>query len=143
MLSLFAQNKPAGSPFERPELIWASAGLAAALLVGAIAIYLVDKWRRREALLDKESGLELSDFRAMIERGEITKPEYDRLRQKVADRVKKPEAAPVEAAPATGQPATPPAVAGPFPAGYFDDPTTSPPANPPPPDAPGAAAPPA
>jgi len=143
MFSLFAQTKPAGSPFDRPELIWGSAGLAGALFVGAIVIYLVDKWRRREALMDKEAGLELTDFRAMFERGEITKPEYDRLRQKVADRVKKPAEPAATAAPATGQPATPPAVAGPFPPGYFDDPTTSPPANPPPPEAPGAAAPPA
>lgn len=137
MFSLFAQNKAAGSPFDRPELIWASVGLAAALLFGAIAIYLVDKWRRRELIRDREEGLELTDFRGMFERGEITKPEYDRLRQKVADRSKGGSTSP----PGTTSP--PNFVPGPFPEGFFDDPTTSPPGNSPPPPTAGGTAPPA
>ena len=35
-LALFAQIKPAGSPFERPEIIWGSVALAGALLVGGL-----------------------------------------------------------------------------------------------------------
>jgi hypothetical protein len=127
-LALFAQQpqqKPAGSPFDRPELIWGSVGLAAALFIGAVVIYLVDKWRRQTAMEDKESGLELSDFRAMLESGQISKEEYERLRLKVANRVKKSEtapAAPVVPPPATNPPVNPPPVPGPFPPEYFDDP---------------------
>jgi hypothetical protein len=133
LLSLFAQgNRPSGSPFDRPEIIWGSAGLAAALLAGAVVVYLVDRWRKREALRDRETGTELTGFRAMYERGEITEQEYARLRQKVAERVKSVPAAagpaPTGATPPdppTG-PATPPtagpAIPGPFPPGYFDDP---------------------
>jgi hypothetical protein len=139
-LALLAQQKPAGSPFDRPELLWGSAGLAGALLVGAVVIYLVDKWRKQTALADRQTGLELTDFRAMFESGEITKAEYDRLRLKVAERVKQAEAATVADASARTAVAAPPAVAAPFPPGYFDDPTTSPPASPPPP---GGTAPPA
>lgn len=121
MYSLLAQTKPAGSPFDRPELIWGSAGLVAALLVGAVVIFLVDRWRKREAMADREQGLELTDFRGMFERGEISKEEYETLRLKVATRVKPPEASPA----APNPPAAPP-VAGPFPPEYFDDPPVTP-----------------
>src|SRR5438094_295208 len=120
-LALFAQNKPAGSPFDRPEIIWGSVGLAAALFAGAMVIYLVDRWRKQAALAERESGLELTDFRAMFESGEITEAEYNRLRLKVANRVKNPGgiAPGVQAAEesATPNPPVGPAIAGPFPPG--------------------------
>ena len=74
----------------------------------------------------------------------ITEAEYNRLRLRVANRVKNP-AAIVLAVPATVP--NPPAnsqsspVPGPFPPGYFDDPPTSPPTNSPPPGAPGGTSP--
>jgi hypothetical protein len=151
LLALFAQapTKAKGSPFDRPELLWGAAGLAGALLVGAVAIYLVDKWRKRAALEDRESAGELTSFRAMYERGEITEAEYNRLRQKVADRVKKPAATTAASPTLNGSaaatvdvppqaPAPGPAVPGPFPPGYFDDP---PPTGPTPPPSPGGGTP--
>lgn len=138
---LFAQaGRPAGSPLERPEIIWGSAGLAGALLVGAVVVYFVDRWRKRAATEDaRQAGEELTSFRAMYERGEITEAEYNRLRLKVADRVKKAPAAPAGGTTPPG-PTTGPAVAGPFPTGYFDDP---PPNGAAPPGPPGGSAPPA
>ena len=139
-LVLFAQNKPTDSPFNRPEIIWGSIGLAGALLVGAAVIYLVDKWRKQAAMADREAGLELTDFRAMYERGEITEVEYNKLRLRVAGRVKNTPAPSANGTPPPPSPPAPP-VAGPFPPGYFDDPPTSPPSNPPPSGAPGGTAP--
>ncbi|HEY3788875.1 MAG TPA: hypothetical protein VGL71_08475 [Urbifossiella sp.] len=140
-LLLFAQKKPAGSPFDRSEMIWGSVGLAGSLLVGAIAIYLVDRWRKRSNLAaEREAGLELTDFRAMFESGEITEAEYNKLRLKVADRVKKPAPGAASSGETAGNPPALP-VAGPFPPGYFDDPLTSPPRNSPPPEAPGGTVP--
>lgn len=136
LLVLFAQNKAAGSPLDRPEFLWGSVGLVAALIAGAVVIYLVDKWRKQEAMAGKSSGGELTDFRAMFERGELTEAEYNKLREKVASRVKpKPGTAP--AGPSPGAPPS----AGPFPEGYFDDPPTSPPTGLPPPSSPGGTAP--
>ncbi|MFO0803936.1 MAG: hypothetical protein U0791_12550 [Gemmataceae bacterium] len=124
MLFLLAQQKAAGSPFDRPDFLWGMAGLAAALVAGAIAIVLVDRWRKRAAMTDLLAGEELTDYRGMLERGEITKEEYEKLRLKVARRVKPEEATPANPdAPAN----PPPPAAGPFPPGYFDDP---PPATP-------------
>ena len=125
---------PPGDLFDRPEFWWGTGGLVAALIAGAVVISYVDRWRKRQALADQaESGEELTGFRAMFERGEITEAEYAKLRQKVAARVKTPAkpAAGGEAAagadPTAAPPAAPgrPGVTGPLPDDYFDDPPPS------------------
>jgi hypothetical protein len=114
-LSLFAQAGRADKdPFRQPEVIWGTAGLAVALLVGALVIWLVDRWRKK-ATQTGHTAEELTDFRAMYERGEITEEEYAKLRVRVSGRVKQPPA------PAPG-PAPPPAAG-----------EGTPPQNPPPP----------
>jgi hypothetical protein len=89
-LQLLAQQQPAGNPFDRPEIIWATAGLAGALLVGAIIVLAVDRWRKKGLAPAGPSADELTEFREMFEAGEITEEEYKRLRQQVAERVKQP-----------------------------------------------------
>lgn len=134
LLCLFAQQgKAKGSPFDRPEILFGSAGLAAALLVGAFVIFLVDRWRKRAALAEAaDAGSELTTFRALYERGEITEEEYTRLRQKVSERVKNPvEGAippagppipPLQNGPAQSGPGHQPYIPGSLPPEYFDDP---------------------
>jgi hypothetical protein len=138
--------KPAASDLlDRAEFWWGTGGLVAALVAGAVVVGYVDRWRKRQALAAQaESGEELTSFRAMFERGEITEAEYARLRQKVAERVKAGGPAPVApsadaaadpTAPAATAPTPPPAprgLSGPLPDDYFDDPPP-PPANGPPP----------
>jgi hypothetical protein len=109
-------------PFRQPEVIWGTAGLALALLLGALVIWLVDRWRKQSAKTTN-SAEELTDFRGMYERGEITEEEYGRLRTRVSGRMR--QAPVVPAAPgAHGAPTdTPPAA----------PPAETPPQNPPPP----------
>ena len=120
VVALFAQFAQADradkDPFRQPEVIWGTAGLALALLAGAFVIWLVDRWRK-QSTKTTNSAEELTDFRGMYERGEITEEEYVRLRNRVSGRMKQAPAAP--AAPT----ATPPA----------PSPTETPPQNPPPP----------
>lgn len=88
-LVLLAQDGRAeGNPLRRPEVIWGTIGLAVALLIGALVIWLVDRWRKRNAAAAVSSAEELTDFRGMYERGEITEDEYIKLRTRVAARVK-------------------------------------------------------
>ena len=130
---LFAQGRPAGNPWDRPELLYGTAALAAALLVGGLVLYVVDRWRKRGAGPDGDPGMtELTGFRGMLEHGEITEDEYNRLRNKVATRMKAP--APTAGAPtspvaaeATPPPAAAPPIPGPLPDDYFDDPPPPPP----------------
>ena len=101
-LALFAQNRT--EPFLRKPEDWVVVGLlAGTLLAAAGVLWLVERWRK--GAIDgggsRASADELTDYRAMFERGEITEDEYNRLRLKVAERVK-------PAAPAAPPPEPPP-----------------------------------
>jgi hypothetical protein len=127
-------------PFLQRGEDWLLVGLmAAALIVGAVVVWAVDRWRKRITSDAGRSGEELTSFRAMYERGEITEEEYNKVRNKVATRVKTAPAAPAgpgaaggpaaASAPgpaAGGQPAAPPVP------GYFADEETGPQTQPPP-----------
>ena len=125
--TLLAQAAPKkGDPLREPEVIWGTIGLMVALLVGAFFVWLVDRWRKKPTVTS-DAKEELTDFRAMYERGEITEDEYVRLRERVSERVKqtpptprpnatadtKPAAAgPTESAPAVPPPPPPPPAGG-------------------------------
>ncbi len=92
-LLVFGDVAPAkNDPFRQPEVMWGTAGLVVALLVGAFVLHLVDRWRKKNAAATVNPADELTDFRQMFERGEITEEEYTRLRNRVAQRMKAPEA---------------------------------------------------
>jgi hypothetical protein len=92
-------------PLTRPEILWGTLGLTAALLVGAAVIYAVDKWRKKAAEGSQDDTESLTSFRAMHEAGEITDAEYAELKRKLAEKVKKaPAGANGAAAPAPAQP---------------------------------------
>src|SRR4051812_24684069 len=95
--ALIAEAEPAptrSEPFlQKPEDWVVVLSLAGVLLAGAVVVWVVDRWRKRAVLNEKRSGEELTSFRAMYERGEITEAEYAKLRAKVAERVKAKAAA--------------------------------------------------
>jgi hypothetical protein len=114
-------------PLRDPEVIWATAGLAVALLAGALLVYTADRWRKKTATQVNNTSQELTEFRRMYESGQITQEEYAKLRDRVAQRVKTPPA-PVAAnatqqTPSAGHPATPGSLPGP------DQPTPPPDSN--------------
>ena len=113
-------------PLMQPEVIWGTAGLAVALLVGAAFVYAVDKWRKQTAVRDiADPSGELTDYRGMFERGEITEQEYADLRGRVARRMKPVPAPPGPATPARLVP--PPPAAGDAPPPDPGNPPTPPP----------------
>ncbi|HYH66036.1 MAG TPA: hypothetical protein VD866_15175 [Urbifossiella sp.] len=132
LLPLFAQAAPkaAGTPWDRPELLTATLAIAGALLAGGVVIYLVDRWRKSGAAT-ADAAAELTGFRGMLERGEITEEEYARLRGKAAAKMKGAPAAETTSPTALDTAASPPApptppVPGPLPDDYFDDPQPPP-----------------
>ncbi len=62
--------------------------LMAALLAGAVLVYLADRWRKNRMAPDRASAGTLSDFRALFEAGEITEAEYRVVRDRLAAQMK-------------------------------------------------------
>ena len=93
-----------------PRILGLTALLAGTILVGAVIISWVDRWRKRQ-MADNQPGEQLTQFRSLYESGELTKAEYERIRSQVAERVRD-EATPTPptppAQPAPQEPPAPP-----------------------------------
>lgn len=64
--------------------------LAGVFLASAIVIILLDRWRKKRTLADlsNDDSESLTSFRAMYDRGELTKEEYEAVRMRLAERIK-------------------------------------------------------
>jgi hypothetical protein len=63
------------------QVLATSLCLVAALLVAAVVVALVNRWRRqREALEDLSPNAQLAHFRSLYEAGTISQEEFERLR---------------------------------------------------------------
>jgi hypothetical protein len=86
--------QPPGPPekqlLQNPEFLWTVGLLALVMIGGAIAIGILDRWRKRQVdpARWKRSGPELSSFRDMLDSGEITHSEYEKIRDKMANKMK-------------------------------------------------------
>ena len=83
---------PAGGHLERPARIRPTGQ--------GFVIWIVDRWRKK-AIQTAHSAEELTDFRGMFERGEITEEEYVKLRTRVSGRMKQEPVSPTAAPPTT------------------------------------------
>ena len=99
---------------EEELFLWVSV-LAGVLLITAVFLARMDRWRKRQMEDRDESTTQLGSFREMYERGEISKAEYDRVLKRIADRAvakAKPVVAagpePISAPPETEEPPAPP-----------------------------------
>lgn len=94
LVPLFAQatRRDFELAIRSPQFILATGLLILVILAGALALYLVDRWRKRQlsdAETMRESAESLTSFRAMFERGELTREEYERVREKMAAKIKR------------------------------------------------------
>jgi hypothetical protein len=96
LFPLFAQAAKKGSiSLLDPRIAWSIVGLAVVLILGAILIALVDRWRRRPGADTILPSDQLESFRVLYERGEISEDEYNRIRTRLLNEIKgKPKAAP-------------------------------------------------
>lgn len=79
----------AANPFLSTEFLVTVGLLLAALLIGAVVFALVDRWRKRQTDGGgRESTESLTSYRAMFEAGELTREEYEKIRNKVAAKMK-------------------------------------------------------
>jgi hypothetical protein len=63
------------------ELIWATVGLVAAILLGVILIVWVDRWRKRSRA--EGPADELDQYRGLLDQGLLSPEEYERIRTRL------------------------------------------------------------
>lgn len=73
----------------KSQLLVAGLCLAAALLLGALVIALVHRWRQRSTLAnDLSPSAQLAQFRSLYEKGAISQEEFERLRNLLGARLR-------------------------------------------------------
>lgn len=110
MLVLLWNVAPLIAITKEEHLLVVTGALVGTLLLGALVISRVDRWRKRQMADDDTPAIELGSFRSMYERGELSKEEYDRVLQRIATRAgAKAKDAPKPVPPTTEPPTEPPA----------------------------------
>jgi hypothetical protein len=83
-----------------PEVVLPLLALSATLFLGALAIAAVSRWMKKK----KDPGIlsagdQLTQFREMYDRGEISREEFERIRARLAEPLRRELNLPAEAAP--------------------------------------------
>ena len=76
------------NPFLNPDFLIAAGALALVLLAGAVAFYFADRWKRQQLSDDHTTAESLTDYRRMFDRGELSRDEYERIRDRLAAELK-------------------------------------------------------
>ncbi len=74
-------------PLWDPRLFWATLALIGVLLVGALVIGAVERWRKRPPPPPFRVGDQLAHFRTLYERGELSAEEFARIRGRLTERI--------------------------------------------------------
>jgi hypothetical protein len=88
------------------RFLLATVALVALLLLGALVIWLADRWRKRPASRES-AGDQLAHFRRLYERGEISAEEFIRIRDLLTARLMKELEPPPPESPPGPQPPKP------------------------------------
>jgi hypothetical protein len=107
-LLLAAAAPPSRPPRLTPgELLWTALPLIGILLFAALVLYFVDRWRKRAAVHSDACtpNDQLSHFRSLYERGEMSPDDFEKVKALLAGELRKEMNVPA-----------PPAAAGPQPA---------------------------
>jgi hypothetical protein len=71
-----------------PRFWCTSLSLLAALLIGAVVFAILDRWRRQPAEDRVSAGDQLSHFRSLYDRGEISREEFERIRARLGGKLR-------------------------------------------------------
>ena len=71
------------------QYFWATLGLVGALLVGAAILAMFERWRKKSPTEGLTAGDQLSHFRELYSKGQISKEEFERIRARLAGQLRK------------------------------------------------------
>ncbi len=76
----------------RADFLWPILLLVGAMLVGAVIILWVDRWRKRAARASRPED-ELPSFQSLYEKGELSREEFAKIRLRLEKKAPPPAAA--------------------------------------------------
>jgi hypothetical protein len=92
----------------KSPVLWTTLALVVALLLGALVIAVAERWRKKTREGRSDTGDQLAHFRSLYERGELSREEFERIRGKLGNKLRKeldlPTAPAAPAAPAAPPP---------------------------------------
>ena len=71
------------------EFLWATLALVGTLLLGAVMLAMLERWRKRTATEGISAGDQLTHFRKLYDEGTISKEEFERIRTQLAGDLRK------------------------------------------------------
>jgi hypothetical protein len=73
-----------------PRLLWTAVALVAVIGIGVLVLVLLDRWRKSLAQDEEPPSAndQLSHFRLLYDRGELSQEEFDRIRNLLAGRMR-------------------------------------------------------
>src|SRR5262249_4945316 len=78
-----------GLYLDDPRLLIAGGVFAGCLLVGAIVIAVVKRWRKKQERVTPSASDQLNEYRALFEEGDLSKEEFERIRGRLLERMRK------------------------------------------------------
>ena len=75
-------------PVWDPRLFWLTLALVAVILVGALVIYWLDRWRKRSDAERLSANDQLAQFRELYDQGQLSQEEFERIRASLAPQLR-------------------------------------------------------
>src|SRR5437660_779140 len=71
-----------------PRILWTTLALAGIIVLGAVAIALLDRWRKRSIPTACDVNDQLAQFRELYDKGELSQEEFDRIRARLSEQLR-------------------------------------------------------
>jgi hypothetical protein len=71
------------------RLFWLSVTLVAVILIGALVIYWIDRWRKRSDGERLSANDQLAQFRELYDQGQLSQEEFERIRASLAPQLRR------------------------------------------------------
>ncbi|HLJ95022.1 MAG TPA: SHOCT domain-containing protein [Gemmataceae bacterium] len=109
-----AKADPVRPPLWDARLLWLTLALVAVILIGALVLVWIDRWRKRAGSERMSANDQLASFRELYEKGQLSQEEFDRIRALLSTQLRReldlpttPPSTAAEQNPASGEPTEP------------------------------------
>ncbi len=99
LLAVTKTKLPAAPRSWDPALLWTTLALVAIIVIGAIAVAVLDRWRKRAVPATFDANDQLAQFRELYDKGELSEQEYERIREQLGGKIRADLGVPASAAP--------------------------------------------